>query len=75
MKPNKPGVWEWFDGNGDKYLLDVVDVGTQEHPYLRVYYRGGYYNVNDDPEEPENSPFRDAEWIDRWGNFVGNLLP
>lgn len=71
MKPNKPGVWEWFDENGTKRLMDVVDVGTAEHPWFRVYWWGGYYDVYDNPEEPEKSPFRYAEWPDRWGKFVG----
>ena len=64
MKPNKPGIWEWFNDEGKKLLVSVVDVGYGT-PYLRVAWWGGYYNVND---EDDDNP---SEWPDRWGNFVG----
>ena len=61
MKPNKEGIWEWFDTDGAKRLVYVCNVGGAK-PYLRVYWWGGYYNIYADPI---------AEWADRWGNYVG----
>jgi hypothetical protein len=78
MKPNKPGIWEWFEEDGTKRLVEVFDVASKlrevngtEPPYLRVYWWGGYYNVADSPEEVPGDPFCKAEWSDRWGNYVG----
>lgn len=74
MKPNKEGIWEWFDKDGTKRLVYVCDVCKEfPEPYFRVYWNGGYYNVNDehDPEAPEYDWACKAEWPDSWGNFVG----
>lgn len=69
MKPNKPGVWEWYDENKIKKLVNVVDVGFEDEPYLRVYFDNGYYDVT-----PE---YGDKEWPNRWGKYVAppNSLP
>lgn len=75
MKPNKEGIWEWFEKDGTKRLVHVCNCEQhpQAPPYLRVYWWGGYYNVNDehDVESPEYDYQIKAEWPDRWGNFVG----
>ncbi len=65
--PNKPGMWEWFDWTGEKHLMPVADVSPpgSKKPYFRVCSRGGYYNIQDDLENDEQS-----EWPDRWGEFV-----
>lgn len=48
MKPTSPGIYEWFDRNGTKHLVEVVDVCKGFVPlYLGVYFAGGYYNVNE----------------------------
>ena len=62
MKPNKPGIWEWFDENKRKRLVNVVDAGFEDEPYLRVYFNGGYYDVTKE--------FDEEEWPNRWGKFV-----
>lgn len=73
MKPNEPGIWEWFDEDGTKRLVEVVNVCSQvEDQWLRVYWWGGYYNVNDEAMGTPDEPFMKAEWPDRWGNRVGN---
>ena len=77
MKPNKPGIWEWFDNDGTKRLVEVYDVSTSlrkiysnEPAYLRVYWWGGYYNVND---ETDDTGYEwKAEWADRWGERIGD---
>ena len=73
MKPNKPGVWEWFEEDGTKRLMAVFNIEHNPEcpPYLRVYWWGGYYNVADSPEEVPDDPFCKAEWPDRWGNYIG----
>ncbi len=73
MKPNKDGIWEWFDENNKKHLVAVCNCGSETIPYLRVYWWGGYYNVHYLPVDPEcpNDPFCKAEWADKWGNYVG----
>lgn len=64
-KPNKPGIWQWYDETGVARLVDVVDVwGGVGRPYLRVVFWGGYYDVHDSED-------REAEWPDRWGSYVG----
>lgn len=75
MKPNCTGIYEWHDSNGKKRLVVVVDVRASPNclPYLRVYWWGGYYNVNDDPQEGLGSPFGKAEWPDSWGNRVADI--
>lgn len=74
MKPDKEGIWEWFEEDGTKRLVAVCNVSKPlKEIYLRVYWWGGYYNVNDehDLEAPQYDPLMKAEWPDRWGNFVG----
>jgi hypothetical protein len=75
MRPNKSGVWEWFEEDGTKRLVEVINVNPEDlgAPYLRVAFWGGYYNVNDepDPDHPEYDWATKAEWPDRWGNYVG----
>lgn len=77
MKPNKAGIWEWFEEDGTKRLVHVCNCehSPQAPPYLRVYWWGGYYNVNDehDVESPEYDHLTKAEWADRWGNYVGPI--
>ena len=80
MKHDTNGIWEWFDEDGTKRLVEVIDVCEGLIPqYLRVYFSGGYYNVHDehDPENPEYDEYTKAEWPDRWGNRVAdnNGLP
>jgi len=82
MKPDQPGIWEWFDEDGAKRLVEVFNVMDKcpnAAPYLRVYWWGGYYNINDehDPEAPEYDHHMKAEWPDRWGSRIGdnNSLP
>jgi len=73
MKPDKAGIWEWFEKDGTKRLMSVVDVehDTTRRPYLRVYWWGGYYNVRDEPDNP--GPFGVTEWPDRWGSYIGPI--
>lgn len=75
-KPDKPGVWEWFDSKGIKKLVEVVDVG-HDKPHLRVYFWGGYYNVNDEAVGTWEENYSKMEWPDRWGTRVAdnNALP
>jgi|ERR1035441_426876 hypothetical protein len=74
MKPNRAGIWEWFDKDGTKRLVAVYNTehNPQCPPHLRVYWWGGYYNVNDEheAEHPEWDWASAAEWADRWGNYV-----
>lgn len=75
MKPTSPGIYEWIDESGKLRLVEVVDVCKGLCPqYLRVYFAGGYYNVNDehDPEHPEYDELTKAEWPDRWGSRVAD---
>lgn len=77
-KPCKSGIWEWFDKNGTKRLVSVYNVMEKcpnAEPYWRVYWWGGYYNVNDehDPESSQYDYLTKSEWPDRWGNFVGEI--
>lgn len=78
MKPDREGIWEWFHEDGTKRLVAVYNVMKKipdAEPYWRVYWWGGYYNVNDehDPEAPQYDHLTKAEWPDRWGNFVGEI--
>lgn len=84
MKPDKPGVWEWYDDHGVKRLVEVYDINASHRnifggAWLRVYFWGGYYNVNDehDLSNPEYDIYTKAEWADRWGKRVAdnNTLP
>ena len=80
MKPDREGIFEWFDENGIKRFAHVCNVGHKTQ-YLRVYWKGSYYNVNDEVDDlytldgklVEKNHVVPAEWPDRWGNFVGNL--
>ena len=73
MKPDKEGIWEWFEEDGTRRLVAVCNVASPlDEVYLRVYWWGGYYNVNDepDPEASELDHLTKAEWPDRWGKYV-----
>ncbi len=63
MKPNCPGIYEWYDDRGKKRLVEVVDTEIYPGfpPHLRVYWWGGYYNVNDDPQTKFGDPFGKSE--------------
>jgi outer membrane scaffolding protein for murein synthesis (MipA/OmpV family) len=67
MKPDKPGIWEWFAKDGTKRLVRVWDNGVDEI-WLRVSWWGGYYNVHKDKAKGQRQ-----EWADRWGNYVGEV--
>ena len=74
MKPNREGMWEWYDENGIKTIVPVIDCGNPiDTVWLRVYHLGGYYNVNDEAIGTPDEPYCKAEWPDRWGNYVGEL--
>jgi hypothetical protein len=79
MKPNIPGIWEWFDNKGIKKLVEVVNIRPDKNqpPYLRVYWWGGYYNVNDEEIGTIVEKYCKSEWPDRWGNRIAdnNALP
>lgn len=64
-KPDKPGIWQWYEDDGTERLVCVYDVGFGL-PYLRVFWWGGYYDVHDGGD-------RLAEWPDRWGEYVGPI--
>lgn len=72
MKPDKEGLWEWTDDNGNVRVVNVIDVGY-ESPWLRVYYLGGYYNVHDECIGTPDEEYSKAEWPDRWGRYLGTL--
>jgi hypothetical protein len=74
MKPNKPGIWEWYDDTGTKQFVSVVNVECDPSypPYFRVYFRGGYYNINNEAVGTWEEEFSLAEWPDRWGYYVGD---
>jgi hypothetical protein len=56
MKVTKEGIYK--DANGTEF--PVFNVGAKVGmEYFRAYWRGGYYNVN---EEPLNEPFDKVEW-------------
>ncbi len=73
MIPDREGIWEWFEKDGTRRLMTVVDVelSTREQPWLRVYWWGGYYNVADNPNNP--GLFGKREWPDNWGKRVGGV--
>lgn len=74
MKPNKEGMWVWYDANGDKMIIPVIDCGKKINViWFRVYFEGGYYNVNDEFIETPDEPYSKSEWPDRWGEYVGPL--
>lgn len=89
MKPDKAGIWEWFEEDGTKRLVEVFDVASElrkangtEPPYFRVYWWGGYYNVNEEVDDlynckgevVEKDHIMPSEWPDRWGNRIGDNL-
>lgn len=88
MTPDRPGIWEWFEEDGTKRLVEVFDVAAKlreatghAEQYLRVYWWGGYYNVeamDDGVFDMEGNKIGnyhfEAEWPDRWGNRVGDNL-
>ena len=80
MKPDKAGIWEWFDEVGTKRLCFVCDTNEKlreatghAEPALEVYWWGGYYSIEDrhEPGHPEWDNQLKAEWPDRWGNYLG----
>lgn len=74
MKPDKEGMWEWFSESGEKQVVPVLNVSKElGEVYLRVYFRGGYYNVHDEGIGEPDESFCKAEWPDRWGKRVGDL--
>ena len=80
MKPDRPGIWEWFDEDGTKRLVEVFDVSPKRYPpHLRVYWWGGYYNVKEEtnPCDPNGNKRLMQEWADRWGERIAynNSLP
>jgi len=64
MKVSKEGIYR--DNTGQE--LPVLNCNKVGEPYFRAYYDGGYYNVN---EEPDNAPFGEIEW--EMVEFVRNL--
>lgn len=71
MKPDRPGIWEWFDDKGERHLMSVFDMGTPGlYQYLRVYWWGGYYDVTYEGVLPNG---KQSEWPDRWGKRVCDL--
>lgn len=77
MKPDRSGIWEWFDEDGTKRFVEVCDCAPKDRgfkPHLRVFWCGGYYSVNDehDLEQPEHDKFSKAQWADRWGVRIAN---
>lgn len=83
MKPDREGIWEWFDEDGNRRLVEVFNVMKNipgHRPYLRVYWWGGYYNVNDEVTNlydcqgniVEKNIVDEAEWTDSWGVRVGD---
>ena len=75
MKPNKPGIWEWYDDDETKRLVYVFNVFSRASDlvYLRVYFWGGYYNVFDGTDDPGYEWATKTEWPPRWGNRVGDI--
>jgi hypothetical protein len=78
MKPNSPGIWEWFEENGIKRLVEVVDISCGSKPCLRVYWWGGYYSIEDEVNQitDRNGKPKEfvskAQWTNRFGNRVAN---
>lgn len=69
MIPQTPGKHQWTDtqgwwgARGEKYLLDIVDVGNPQEPWLRVYFEGGYYNIQPDDFSDEEYCWPQEGWI------------
>lgn len=80
MKPNSQGIWQWFDKDGIARLVEVYNVGNDKRPHFRVFFWGGYYNINDEHLSLVDTQGKDcgkftfkAEWPDRWGDRVGDI--
>ena len=73
--PDREGVWEWYDETGRLLHVSVCDVGVKGvFVWLRVYYLGGYYNIEDSlMAAPDDEHFDKCEWPERWGGFVCTL--
>ena len=73
-KPTEEGVWEWVDKNGKRRKVLVYNVSK---PFgkicLRVFWNGGYYNINDECIGTWEEKYNKAEWPDRWGEYVGPI--
>ena len=73
MKPDREGIWEWFEEDGTRRLVAVCNCGVPNGiPYLRVAWWGGYYNVNDEFVGAGELSHK-AEWPDRWGKYVAGF--
>ena len=66
MKVIKEGIYR----DKTSAELPVVNVGGKHGSpdYFRAFFKGGYYNVN---QEPENEGFEDVEW--EMAEFVREL--
>jgi hypothetical protein len=74
MKPDREGIFEWFNEHGQKRLVVVFNVGKElGETWLRVFFWGGYYNVKDEAIGTSDEEFSKVEWPDKWGNYVGEL--
>lgn len=73
MNPNKEGIWQWKDNRQGNVLVAVYDCSAKkDNSHLRVYWWGGYYNVNDESVDPEFADYDRAEWTNGlWGDYVG----
>lgn len=67
MRIEQEGIY--VDASGQQY--DVINTGDDERPYYRAYFNGGWYNVN---EEPDNFPFDQVEivMVKRIGDIPSN---
>ena len=74
MKPDKPGIWEWFNLKGERKLVEVFNCNSKLDPYLilRVFWNGGYYNVHDESVGTIYEQYEKAEWPDNWGKRIGD---
>ena len=82
--PNKTGIWEWFDLDGNRRLVfvwNIFDKYPKNEPYFRVCWRGSYYDVSPEPEDNEmtrllgktsQERFDESGWSrGTWGNYLG----
>jgi hypothetical protein len=78
MMPNCEGIWEWFEEDGTKRLVEVVspykDIGEN---ILQVYWNGSYYEIYDRVDNLynlfEKNVLIKAEWVGgTWGNRIAN---
>lgn len=78
--PDSPGIWEWFEEDGTKRLVNVVNTScVVDKPIFEVTWNGSYYNIEEyfdniynlDGSVFETNVLVKSEWTDgRWGNFV-----